>query len=808
MEGLATILATSPFLPHGQCLLWDSGLIWLHAVSDAVIVLSYYSIPFILAYFVYKRRDLAFRWMFLLFGAFIFGCGTTHLLGIWTMWEPVYWLGGVVKVMTAGVSVVTAVLLVPLIPKALALPSPAQQESLNRELTAEVGQRRKAEAALQVAYEDLEARIQARTNELAAANQALAEKVTEYERADRALRDSEERFRRAVLYSPVPMMIHAEDDEVLLVSQAWTDLTGYQVEDLPTVQAWTEQAQGAGNHADHSYIAHLYELNHSVDNGEWPVRTKDGSIRRWNFYTAPLGQSTDGRRLVGSAAVDVTERRQAEELFRLVVESAPNGIIMVNDMGMITLVNAELERQFGYKRSELLGQSIEVLLPAPPQAGPAVWRTEYFETSETRVIGVGQELHGWRKDGTTFPVEVGLTPLRAPSGRGVLAAVVDITERKQLEERMRHAAKMEAVGRLAGGVAHEFNNLLTAILGYGEVLKNGLVEGDFRSAPVEEIVRAATRAASLTHQLLAFSRKQIPQTREIDLNASITQLSGMLRRLIGEHITLVTDLDPSIARVKADPAQIDQVIMNLAVNARDAMPAGGTLKIETHAVQEPVPAVRILVSDTGVGMDEHTLANIFEPFFTTKEPGQGTGLGLSIVYGIVQQHAGVITVESIVGHGSVFCIELRGLDALHQASAEEQRVSPQPITSPVGTETILVVEDEESVRRLLKELLTSYGYAVVTAANGEEALHCSDQHKRRIQILLTDVVLPGMSGRQLAEKLRGRNADLKVLYMSGYAEDGPLRHGIERATEAFIAKPYELDTLLRKIREVLDQRTE
>lgn len=235
-----------------------------------------------------------------------------------------------------------------------------------------------------------------------------------------------------------------------------------------------------------------------MDNGEWPVKTKDGGTRRWNFYTAPLGLSADGRRLIGSVAVDVTERRHAEELFRLVVESAPNGMIMIDDMGTITLVNAELERQFGYTRSELLGRSIEVLLPGPLRAGHAVWRTEYFEAPEARPMGAGRELHGLRKDGTTFSVEVGLTPLRTPGGQGVLAAVVDITERKQLEERMRHAAKMEAVGRLAGGVAHEFNNLLTAILGYSEVLKNSFIQGDSRSAPLEEISRAATRAASLT----------------------------------------------------------------------------------------------------------------------------------------------------------------------------------------------------------------------------------------------------------------------------------------------------------------------
>jgi CheY-like chemotaxis protein len=248
---------------------------------------------------------------------------------------------------------------------------------------------------------------------------------------------------------------------------------------------------------------------------------------------------------------------------------------------------------------------------------------------------------------------------------------------------------------------------------------------------------------------------------------------------------------------------MDEVIMNLAVNARDAMPAGGILRIETHAVQEPTPTVRLLVSDTGVGMDEPTLTNIFEPFFTTKGPGRGTGLGLSIVYGIVQQHGGVITVESTVGHGSVFCIELPGLDAPAPVSPKETEPSRESTPAPAGTETILVVEDEESVRQLLKELLTGYGYAVVTAASGEEAMRRSTQHAGKIQMLLTDVVMPGMNGRQLAEKLRGQHTGLKVLYMSGYAEDGALRHGIENATEAFIAKPYELDTLLRKIREVL-----
>jgi PAS domain S-box-containing protein len=804
MEELVSSLVPSPFLPHGQCLLWDSSLLWLHAVSDGIIVLSYYSIPFLLAYFVYKRRDLAFRWMFLLFGAFIFGCGTTHVFGIWTLWEPVYWLEGMVKLMTAGVSVLTAMLLVPLVPKALTLPSPAELEKLNRELLAEIDQRRKAEAALKVAHDDLEERIEARAKQLAVANQALADKIADYERADRALHDSEERFRRAVLYSPVPMMIHAEDDEVLLINQAWTDLTGYRIEDIPTVQAWTRQAGAAGHQADHS-IQHLYELTHSIDNGERPVMTKDGGIRRWHFYTAPLGRSADGRRLLSSVAVDVTERRRAEEQFRLVVESAPNGIIMVGDTGTIALVNAELERQFGYSRSELLGQSIEVLLPESVRTTHAVWRSEFFASPETRPMGAGRELHGLRKDGTTFPVEVGLTPVHAPGGHAVLAAVVDITERKQLEERVRHAAKMEAVGRLAGGVAHEFNNLLTAILGYGEVLRSRLAGDDPRFVPVEEICRAASRAASLTQQLLAFSRKQVPQIRELDLNAAITQLSGMLRQLIGEHITLVTDLDASLPRVKADPGQIDQVIINLAVNARDAMPAGGMLKIETHAVQNPVSAARLLVRDTGVGMDEKTLANIFDPFFTTKGPGRGTGLGLSIVYGIVQQYTGVITVESTVGSGSLFCIELPGATGSSYTSEEGRQPPVQSKIPPAGTETILVVEDEESVRRLLKELLTGYGYAVLTASGAEEALRHSEQHREKIRLLLTDVVMPGMNGRDLAKNLRTQQAGLKVLFMSGYAEHGTSRHGIDRSTEAFIPKPYELDALLRKIREVLDE---
>jgi two-component system cell cycle sensor histidine kinase/response regulator CckA len=389
---------------------------------------------------------------------------------------------------------------------------------------------------------------------------------------------------------------------------------------------------------------------------------------------------------------------------------------------------------------------------------------------------------------------------------------VDITEHRQLEEQFRQAQKMEAVGRLAGGVAHDFNNLLTAITGYSDLLLLDLDPQDVLRQDVAEIKRAALAAADLTRQLLAFSRRQVLAPRVINLNAVISGAQKLLGRLIGEDVKVETSLDSALASVRADPGQLEQVIMNLAVNARDAMPNGGLLTIETanvmvdaeFAPERPGPAsgphVVMAVSDTGIGMDEETKARIFEPFFTTKEVGKGTGLGLATVYGIVKQSDGFIWVYSEPGTGSTFKIYLPRVDE----PAESLESAERPARSLHGTETIMVAEDTAAVRAVLRDVLERHGYTVVEAASGREALQLAGRRSGGIDLLVTDVVMPELSGRDLVRELRAAKPDLKVLYMSGYTDDAVLRQGMLEPGAEFIQKPFRPDDLARRIRDLLD----
>ncbi|HEX5855033.1 MAG TPA: ATP-binding protein, partial [Thermoanaerobaculia bacterium] len=388
----------------------------------------------------------------------------------------------------------------------------------------------------------------------------------------------------------------------------------------------------------------------------------------------------------------------------------------------------------------------------------------------------------------------------------------DVTERGALEEQLRQSQKMEAVGRLAGGIAHDFNNLLTVIGGYGELLLNAVPRGDPNREPLEEIVAAGERAASLTRQLLAFSRKQILMPELLDLNSIVAGMDKMLRRLIGEDVDFVTRLDTSAGRVRADPGQLEQVIMNLAVNARDAMPRGGKLTIETanadldevyarrHAPVATGPYVMLAVSDTGVGMDAETQARIFEPFFTTKEKGKGTGLGLSTVFGIVNQSGGNVWVYSEPGKGTTFKIYLPRVE-----EAPMPHETPSGLYSSVqGTETILVVEDEVSIRTLARKVLESVGYRVVEAKSGPEALELVRRSGDPIHLLLTDLVMPEMAGTELASRLLESRPELRILYMSGYSDDAVVRHGLLDHRHHFLPKPFTPQVLLRKVREVLE----
>jgi len=386
--------------------------------------------------------------------------------------------------------------------------------------------------------------------------------------------------------------------------------------------------------------------------------------------------------------------------------------------------------------------------------------------------------------------------------------IEDITERRRLEEQLRQSQKMDAVGRLAGGIAHDFNNLLTAIIGYSQIALGRLDAGDEVRKDIEEVERAGKRAATLTSQLLAFSRRQVIQPKVLNLNTAMAEMERMLRRLIGEDIELATIPDPALGSVKADAGQIEQIVMNLAVNARDAMPGGGKLTMWTKNADlngnnsgrcdvKPGPYVVLAVADNGIGMEKETLSHMFEPFFTTKPRGQGTGLGLATVYGIVRQSGGHIDVESKAAGGTTFKVYLPRVDD----HSEEVRAA---VTGPAGgTETVLVIEDEEAVRHLACRILSAYGYKVLEAAGGAEALVVCEQNGSSIDIILTDIVMPKMNGFELADRIKLRHPDIKVLYMSGYADTAITRHGGLEPGMSFIQKPFTPEGLAHKLREAL-----
>ncbi len=562
MEILRKLFSSGEFMPHGMCYLWTPGLIWLHVVSDALIVLAYYSIPLTLLMFVRRRKDLPFTWIFLFFGVFIIACGTAHAMEIWTLWHATYWLSGVVKAFTALASVVTALALVKIMPDALALPSPRQLRQTNSELQRQIAERLRTEEALERINHELEERVQTRTAELSRANEQLR---------------------------------------------------------------------------------------------------------------------------------------------------------------------------------------------------------------------------------------------------------VQMEERGRAEEGLRQSQRMEAVGRLAGGVAHDFNNLLTAILGYGSLLASRFPPDAPGREEVDEILRASERAAALTRQLLAFSRRQVLEPVVLSVNELIANLEKMLGRLIGEDVNLVTRLHMGLGNVRADPGQLEQVIMNLVVNARDAMPNGGKLTIETanadldesyaqgHVTVQPGHYVMVAVSDTGTGMDAETQARAFEPFFTTKEKGKGTGLGLSTVYGIVKQSGGNIWVYSEPGKGTTFKVYLPRV---------EETVAQGPTRSgdslpAAATETVLLVEDDPSIRTLAKRVLEERGYRVLEADSGKDALERVHREKGPIHLLLTDLVMPDMGGTELASRLQDKHPTIRVLFMSGYTDDGVVRNGLLESGRAFLQKPFTPTMLVRKIRDVL-----
>ncbi len=522
-----------------------------------------------------------------------------------------------------------------------------------------------------------------------------------------------------------------------------------------------------------------------------------------------------------AALVGALERRRArvateaahkallgsEAKFAKAFNANPSGMAITTLDGRVVDVNEAFLRTLGYTRQEAIGRTTVDL---------GLWRSAEERAraiQEAQSLGRVQtiEIEGHTKERARRTLLYSAELIELDGTPHVLVLTTDITERRQLEEQLRQAVKMEAVGRLAGGIAHDFNNLLTAIIGSADLLLEDLDPASPARDDVTEIRRAGDRAAQLTRQLLAFSRRQPLTPRVIDVNALVADMDRLLRRLIGEDIELRTVLTPDLGAVRADAGQLEQVIMNLAVNARDAMPRGGKLTIETanteldesyareHVTVRAGPAVMIAVSDTGTGMDSETLAHIFEPFFTTKEVGKGTGLGLATVYGIVKQSGGHVWVYSEPGRGTAFKIYLpRVTEPVEGVGAATAPTTLQ------GTETILVVENEVPVRELARRMLEARGYTVLTAAAPADALALVERHPEPIHLAVTDVILPGMDGPALARRLEQVRPGLRVLFVSGYANEAIVHHGVLDKGVAYLPKPFTAEALARKVREVID----
>jgi two-component system cell cycle sensor histidine kinase/response regulator CckA len=530
----------------------------------------------------------------------------------------------------------------------------------------------------------------------------------------------------------------------------------------------------------------------------------------------------EGARFMSGVLIDVSERRRAETdlresrealarneaHFRTLIENALDLITVLEPDGTIVYESPSVERVLGYGPGELLGRNAFELVHPDDQAEVQAAHGERLE--EPPNLAGSQEFRVRHRDGRWLVFEAMAQPLETPEGPRLIVNSRDITERRLLEEQLRHALKMEAVGRLSGAVAHDFNNLLAVIHGYTQLLLDREQEPVNREC-LQEVSQAAERAIRLTRQLLAFSRRQVVQRVPLDLNEVVRGMEAMLRRLAGDVVELTLDLDPLGAPVVADPGQLEQVLMNLVINARDAMPEGGAVQVRTRTppVEDTQTAaqsvghegafVLLTVSDTGSGMDAATRSRIFEPFFTTKDQGKGTGLGLATVYTIVQQSGGLIRVSSDPGLGATFSV------FLPRCAAPAQPEPPSgEAAAPGGTETILVAEDEEQVRRMIAGILSGRGYTVLDCGSGREALDRAARHSGRIDLLLTDVLMPGMRGPELAALVQQARPGLPVLYISGHADDEELRGRIQDRTADFLAKPFSPDELARKVRALLD----
>jgi PAS domain S-box-containing protein len=658
---LERLLDSSTPSPHGICLLWQPELIWLHVASDALIALAYFSIPFALAIFVSKRRDLKFGWIYWSFGVFIMACGLTHVLSIYTLWVPVYGIEGLVKAVTAAASIFTAVVLWPLLPQLLTIPSPFELHQ--------------ARAALE------EQEIKSRDSE---------KLLQQFRDAQRAFRESMARL------------------------------------------------------------------------------------------TA-------------------------------VVETAVDGVILIDSRGRILLFNPACEKLFGYHTDEVFHENVKMLMPQTYSVRHDDYIGNFLRTGERKIIGLGREVVGRRKDGSTFPMELSVGEAKQ-DGESIFVGIIhDLTGRQQTEEQLRQAQKMETVGQLSGGIAHDFNNLLTVIVGNAEHLSDQLKSRQDLRQISDDICQAGERGAELTQRLLAFSRRQMLQPAAIDCHDLLGSMYKLLKRTLRENIEIKIAGNSDTVQAFADRAQLESAVLNLCLNAQDAMPAGGHLTLTTavasldehyqqlHPEILPGEYAMVAVTDDGEGMPPEVAARAFEPFYTTKEVGKGSGLGLSMVYGFTKQSNGHVSIYSEPGLGTTVRIYLPYV----AANAEGTPPAADEKSTPPGHETILVVEDDLFVRASVILRVEGLGYTVVAAANGNEALAMLKANPG-VDLLFTDIVMPGgMNGWELADLARQIRPGLPVLFSSGYAREALVEQGRASAELAILTKPYRKAELALRLREAL-----
>jgi two-component system cell cycle sensor histidine kinase/response regulator CckA len=642
--------------------------------------------------------------------------------------------------------------------------------------------------------------------------------ITERKHAVEALRTSLEEFRALAEAIPQMLWVADADGSTVYCNQQWVEYTGLTLGEslgrewttacspddrVRTAGAWRRALDTGGTFAQEC------RLRRSDGEYRWslvrsaPVRDDAGDVLKW------FGTCTD----VHDLKVAEEERADAEgrllrsaQEYRVLFDGNPHPMwVFDTDTLAFLAVNDAAVRLYGFSRDEFLGMTIKEIRPA--EEVPAL--VQYLETIPDTPGLVATQTRHRRKDGSLLEVTGASNPIEFQGRRARLVMAQDTTEKKQLEAQLMQAMKMDAVGRLAGGVAHDFNNSLGVILGYTELLVRGASEA--QQGKLQQILKATQQASGLTRQLLAFSRKQVVSPRVLDLNALLADLEEMLARLIGEHIDLAILPGEDLGLVTADPGQLQQVVMNLCVNARDAMPGGGVLRLETgnadldtalEGAQEPIAPgryVRLAVVDGGVGIAKELHSKIFEPFFTTKELGEGTGLGLAMVYGIVKQAGGHVSVTSDLGRGTTITIYLPRTD---QPLLPEVKTTTLP---EKGWETILLTEDEGALRAIAREILEEHGYRVIEAAGPSQALEIVRDRHEPIHLLLTDVVMPGMNGRALADAVRAQCPDLKVLYISGYTDDLLAHSGVLATGTLLLQKPFTTSALLGRVREALDQ---